>query len=330
MSTIARQTWFDGTMMPSEQATLPVMTSGLHYGVAVFEGIRCFGTDAGPAIFRLRDHMLRLLASARVLGFRDLPWDVDLLTSAAKQVVHANDLTECYVRPVIYLGDGGWNLTIDSGVPHVAIGAWEWSDFMSEEAAERGVRAHVSSFTRHHPNVAMTKAKIAGNYANSVLARTECVRLGFDEAIMLDPQGFVAECTGENLFLVEHGALITPPSASVLEGITRDSLISLASRMGLAVHERTISRDQLYLADELLLCGTAADVVAVREVDHRQIAAGAAGPVTRALQREYRSVIRGFHPLSAQWLDPIGSGVPVAAGAERHDLHAELGYGHGV
>lgn len=330
MSTIAPYTWFDGTMRPSEQATLPAMTSGLHYGVAVFEGIRCFGTDAGPAIFRLRDHMARLLGSAAVLGFRDLPWDIDTLMAAAKQLVHVNDLGDCYVRPVIYLGDGGWNLTIDSGVPHVAIGAWEWSDFMSEEAAERGIRANVSSFTRHHPNVAMTKAKIAGNYANSVLAKTESRRLGFDEAVMLDPQGFVAECTGENLFLVEHGALVTTPTATILEGITRQSLISLASRMGLAVHERAISRDQLYLADELFVCGTAADVVAIREVDHRQIATGKAGPVTRALQREYRSVIRGHHPLSAQWLDPVGSGLPASMGAERHDLQVELGYGHGV
>ncbi len=330
MSTIARFTWFDGTMQSTEQATLPVMTSGLHYGIAVFEGIRCFDTETGPAIFRLRDHMVRLLQSARILGFRDLAWDVDTLMSAARDVVRVNELADCYIRPVIYLGDGGWNLTVDSGIPHVAIGAWHWDDFMSDEVAERGIRANVSSFTRHHPNVSMTKAKIAGNYANSVLAKTESLRSGFDEAIMLDPQGFVAECTGENIFLVLQGAVVTPPTATILEGITRDSIISLANRAGLAVHERAVSRDQLYVADELFVCGTAADVVAIREVDHRQIGTGKAGPVTLTLQREYRSLIRGRHPLSARWLDPIDGGLPVAGVADRDDHHAELGYyGHG-
>lgn len=330
MSTATRFTWLDGTMMKSDEATLPVMNAGLHYGVAVFEGIRCYRTAAGPAVFRLREHMERLLGSAKVLGFRELPCDVDGLVHAAKAVVHANEFAECYIRPVIYLGDGGWNLTIDSGVPHVAIGAWPWTDFMSEEAVARGVRANVSSFTRHHPNIAMTKAKISGNYANSVLAKTESLRLGFDEAIMLDPQGFVAECTGENLFLVRHGALLTPPAATILEGITRDSLISLASRLGLAVHERPITRDQLYVADEVLMCGTAAEVVAVREIDHRTIGQGAAGPVTRELQREFRSVVQGHHAMSSGWLEPVDGGLPAVTGHDRSDHHAELGYGHGV
>ena len=327
MSTTARFTWLDGTVMTSEEATLPVMTAGLHYGVAVFEGIRCYSTASGPAIFRLRDHMERLIAWAHILDFRDLPYDVEALVAAAKAVVHANELSACYIRPLIYLGDGGWNLTVDSGVAHTAIGAWPWDDFMSEDAVARGVRANVSSFTRHHPNVTMTKAKIAGNYANSVLAKTESLRLGFDESIMLDSQGFVAECTGENLFLVRHGALLTPPAATSLEGITRDSLIALASRLGLAVHERPITRDQLYVADEVLMCGTAAEVVAVREIDHRTIANGVAGPVTNELRREFRSVVGGRHPLSAGWLEPVEGGRPALMA---HDHHAELGYGHGV
>ena len=301
----SRFVWMDGKLVAFENATVHLLTSGLHYGIAVFEGIRCYATPQGPAVFRLRDHMQRLLHSARVLGFLELPFTLEQLEDAARQVVAANGFEECYVRPIIYLADGGWDLTLDSGQPHAAVAVWKWNAFLGEEALERGVRANVSSFTRHHSNVMMTKAKISGNYANSVLAKTESRRLGFDEAIMLDPQGYVAECTGENIFLVRGGLLYTPPSATVLEGITRDSIIVLARKLGLTVIEQPISRDQLYIADEVFVCGTAAEVIALREIDGRRIGTGATGSTTRLLQQEFAKVVHGHHPLSAMWLDYV-------------------------
>jgi branched-chain amino acid aminotransferase len=305
MPPTSRYIWMNGKMVRYEDATIHFMTPALHYGIGVFEGIRCYSTPAGPAIFRLKEHMRRLCDSARVLGFRDPPFTVEQLTEATKEVVAANGFHECYIRPLIYLAEGGWNLTLDTGVPHAAIAVWKWEAYLGEDALERGVRANVSSFTRHHSNVMMTKAKISGNYANSVLARTESLRLGFEEAIMLDPQGYVAECTGENIFLVRRGALYTPPSAAILEGITRDSLMVLAGGLGLRVIEQPISRDQLYIADEVFVCGTAAEVIALREIDGRTIGSGKAGPVTRMLQHEYANAIHGRHQLSPAWLDPV-------------------------
>lgn len=305
MPASSRFVWMDGKIVPFEDATVHFLTSALHYGVAVFEGIRCYSTPAAPAVFRLHEHAQRLLQSARVLGFVDLPFTLEQIKDAIRQVVAANGFHECYIRPLIYLGDGGWDLSVDSGKPHAAIGVWKWDAYLGQEAREHGVRANVSSFTRHHSNVMMTKAKISGNYANSVLAKTESRRLGFDEAIMLDPQGYVAECTGENIFLVRAGALYTPPAATVLEGITRDSLMVLARQMGLNVVEQPISRDQLYIADEVLVCGTAAEVIGLREIDGRVIGAGTTGPVTRMLQQEFTKVIHGRHALSAMWLDPV-------------------------
>jgi len=307
MPATSRYVWMNGKLVRYEDATVHFMTPALHYGVGVFEGIRCYSTAAGPAIFRLTDHMRRLLDSARVLGFRDVPFSIEQLCTAAKELVAANDFSECYIRPLIYLAEGGWNLTLDGGVAHAAISVWKWEAYLGEDALERGVRANVSSFTRHHGNVMMTKAKVTGNYANSVLARTESLRLGFEEAIMLDPQGYVAECTGENIFLVRRGALHTPPAAAILEGITRDSIMILARAMGMKVVEEPISRDQLYIADEVFVCGTAAEVIALREIDGRTIGTGKAGPVTRLLQREYTNTVHGKHSLSKLWLEPVGS-----------------------
>ena len=297
--------WMNGKMLPYTDATLHFMTPGLHYGIAVFEGIRCYATPQGPAVFRLGDHMRRLIDSANVLGFQTLPFTAAELVEAARQLVAANGFDECYIRPLIYLAEGGWNLTLDGGKPHAAIAVWKWEAYLGEDALQRGVRANVSSFTRHHSNVMMTKAKVSGNYANSVLARTESLRLGFDEAIMLDPQGYVAECTGENIFLVRRGKVYTPPAAAILEGITRDTLFELAKGLGLAVTEQPIARDQLYVADEVFVCGTAAEVIALREIDFRKIGSGEAGPVTRLFQEEYANLVHGRHPLSAKWLEPV-------------------------
>ncbi len=298
--------WMNGELTPYEKATLHFLTPALHYGAAVFEGIRCYATGKGPAIFRAPEHAGRLLDSARVMGFRSLPWSVDELVTAFKDTVRANGFEECYIRPLLYMVDGGWNLNVDGGKPALGVAAWEWKNYLGKEAMEDGIRANIASFTRHHPNVMMTKAKISGNYANSLMAKTESVRLGFDEAIMLDPQGYVAECTGENIFVVRGGKIFTPPLASVLEGITRDTLLTIAADLGYSMVEQPISRDQLYIADEVFVCGSAAEVVALREIDQRVIGAGKMGPVTRALQTTYHAAIHGEHARSAGWLAYVG------------------------
>src|SRR5262249_18729830 len=268
-------------------------------------GIRCYKTARGPAIFRLREHIERLIGSCRVLGWRDLPFNAAQLIEGCRQTVQGNGFEGCYIRPLACQGGGGWNLCTDGGKPFFGIAVWEWSGYLGDEAAENGVRANVSSYTRHHPNVVMTKAKISGNYPNSVLAKTESVRLGFDEAIMLDPQGMVAECTGENIFVVKNGRVFTPPDVNILAGITRDSLIQLARDLGYSVSAEPISRDQLYVADEVFVCGTAAEVIGLREIDFRAIGSGRTGPVTRALQQAYQAAVRGNHPRSSAWLTRV-------------------------
>ena len=303
----------NGGLVDAAQANVPFLNAGLHYGISVFEGIRCYATDRGPAVFRLPEHAARLFDSAHILGFRQLGFGVDDLVAAIKQTVAANGFGDCYIRPLVYL-DGAMNMVVDAGTPRLAIAVWEWANFFSGEAKEKGVRANISSFTRHHPNIMMTKAKISGNYVNSVLAKTDSLRLGFDEAIMLDPEGYVAECTGENLFVVRRGRIYTPNTAVILEGITRDTVITLAGDLGYAVVEEPISRDQLYIADEVFVCGTAAEVVSLREIDGRQIAEGQAGPVTRSLQKEFESLTRGRHRRSAEWLTLAGA-VPAGQAA---------------
>ncbi|MGB9521866.1 MAG: branched-chain amino acid transaminase, partial [Anaerolineales bacterium] len=224
MNVMSKYIWMNGKLEEYEKATLHFLTPALHYGVGVFEGIRCYATADGPAVFRLKEHIHRLVQSAQILGFRELPYSEEELANAVRVTVAANGFDECYIRPLIYLDDGGWNLSVDNGKASVGIAVWEWSNYLGKEALEKGIRANIASFTRHHPNVMMTKAKITGNYANSVLAKTESMRLGFDEAIMLDPQGYVAECTGENIFLVRNNKVYTTPTAEILEGITRDTI----------------------------------------------------------------------------------------------------------
>lgn len=305
--------WLNGRLVPPAEGKLDFLTPALHYGVGAFEGIRCYRTARGPAIFRLEDHIARLLGSASVLGFRELPYTADELCQACVDTVRASGFAECYIRPLIWLAEGGWNLTVDGGKPYAGIAVWEWKQYLGAEAAALGVRANVSSFTRHQPNVTMTKAKITGNYANSVLAKTESLRLGFDEAIMLDAQGLVAECTGENIFLVKNRRLRTPPDGAILNGITRQTLMALASDLGFDVEEAPVSRDQLYMADEVFVCGTAAEVIGVREIDFRKVGAGRAGPVTLSFQRAYHSVVRGEAPLWSSWLTAVPSAPAAAA-----------------
>lgn len=305
MAMESKYIWMNGDLVPFEKATLHFLTPALHYGAAVFEGIRAYNTAKGPAVFRLREHVERLFDSARVFGFRELPWSVDQICEAIKQTVKVNEFKDCYIRPLLYLDGGGWNLNVDNGKPSLAIAVWEWANYLGEEALAKGIRANISSFTRHHPNVMMTKAKVSGNYANSFLAKTESERLGFNEAIMLDPQGYIAECTGENLFVVRDGKVITPSTAPVLEGITRHSIFTIATDLGYEVLEQPVSRDQLYIADEVFVCGTAAECIGLSEIDFRKVGDGKTGPVTRAIQKIYHDAIRGKVAKYERWCDYV-------------------------
>lgn len=296
--------WMDGELVPYDQATVHFLTPTLHYGTGIFEGIRCYDTPEGPAVFRLRKHLRRFLDSAHIVGIRDLNYTLEDLRQAVHRTIQSNGLSECYIRPLIYMV-GSLGLNLDAWQPAVGIAVWEWGPFLGKEAAEKGVRMMVSSFTRHHPNVMMTKAKISGNYVNSTLAKTLAVRAGFDEAIMLDPEGYVAECTGENLFLVRDGVIYTPPRTTVLEGITRDTVITLAGDMEIKVVEESISRDQLYIADEVFVCGTATEVVHVREIDFRIIGQDRKGQVTAAVQTAFHQAVRGQGERSSEWLDYV-------------------------
>ena len=304
MAGSAKYIWMDGGLKPAAEGVVPFISAGMQYGYSVFEGIRCYATDQGPAVFRLEEHVDRLLDSALVVGFRDLPYTKQQIIEAIQQTIAANDFPACYIRPLIFL-DGAMSMVVDAGKLRMVIAVWEWTTFFNTEAKERGIRANISSFTRLHPNIMMTKAKVSGNYVGSILAKTESQRLGFDEAIMLDPSGYVAECTGENIFVVRNGVIYTVPRGSILEGITRDSLIILARELGYTVVEEPISRDQLYIADEVFVCGTAAEVIGLREIDHRKIGDGKTGPAARALQKAFDELTSGRHPRSAKWLAPI-------------------------
>jgi branched-chain amino acid aminotransferase len=309
-----RYIWMEGELRPAAEGVVPFVNAGLHYGYSVFEGIRCYATERGLAVFRLEEHVERLLDSALVVGFRDLPYSRAQIIEGIHQVIAANGFSSCYIRPLIYL-DGAMSMVVDAGKPRLLIAVWEWTAFLGEQAKERGIRANISSFTRLHPNIMMTKAKVSGNYVGSILAKTESHRLGFDEAIMLDPGGYVAECTGENIFVVRNGVIYTVPRASILEGITRDSLITIAGDLGYTLVEEPISRDQLYIADEVFVCGTAAEVIGLREIDFRTIGNGKTGPVTRELQKAFDELTSGRHPRSAQWFSAVPAFDPAAVKA---------------
>lgn len=314
MGAKAEYIWMDGELVPHDEATVHFLAPALHYALGVFEGIRCYETPSGPAVFRLHDHLERFLDSIRIFGIRDFAYDLETLRQAVHETILANGLSACYIRPLMYMAEGALGLNLDEQRPAVGIAVWEWGAYLGEEALEQGVRMMVSSFTRHHPNISMTKAKISANYANSVLAKTLVKRSGFDEAVMLDPQGFVAECSGENLFLVRGGVIYTTPRATILEGVTRDSVITLARDAGYEVIEEPISRDQIYIADEVFVCGTAAEVTPVRELDFRTIGEGRRGPITQSLQRAFFAVVRGDGARSEEWLDPVVREEPVKAG----------------
>jgi len=293
--------WMDGKLVPFEDATVHFLSPTIHYGFGAFEGIRCYDTPKGPAVFRLGEHLKRFADSAHILGIQDLSYSIAELQDAVFETIQANELRGCYIRPAIYM-DGPLALNLDDYTSHVGIAVWEWGAYLGEEALEKGVQMAVSSFTRLHPNVHMTKSKASGNYVNSILASTLAHRFGFDDAIMLDPEGYVSEGSGMNIFVLRDNVIYTPPRATILEGITRDSVITLAKDSGYSVVEESIVRDQLYIADEVFVCGTAAEVTAVAEIDTRKIGSGQMGPVTRTLQKEFFKAARGEGKRSTEWL----------------------------
>ena len=307
MATEGKYIWMDGEMLEAEKATIPFLSSALHYGSAAFEGIRAYSTAKGPAVFRLKEHMDRFINSGLILGFREIPFTSEELCQAVVDTVAASKMEQCYIRPLIFSDGSAYGLNLDAYKARVGIAVWDMGIYLGEEALKAGIRANVSSFTRHHPNVMLTKAKSTGNYTNSILAKTESVRLGFEEAIMLDPQGYVSECTGENLFVVRNGQVITPFTASILEGITRDSILTLCNDMGIQTVEKPISRDQLYIADELFVCGTAAEVIAIRELDFRKIGIGKMGPVAAQIQKAFHEAATGKGARSDEWLTYVNA-----------------------
>jgi branched-chain amino acid aminotransferase len=296
-----KKIWMDGTLVDWENAQVHVLSHTLHYGLGAFEGIRCYDTANGPAIFRLHEHLDRLFQSVHIAGLK-MPYSQDDITRAVVDTIKVNEVRECYIRPLVYLGYGEMGINNSHNPVRVAIAVWPWGAYLGEGALAEGIRVCVSSFTRHHVNVMMTKAKIVGNYANSQLAKMEAVHAGFDEAILLDPQGNVAEGSGENIFIVRRGELKTPPLTAILEGITRNSIIDLARHLGLTVHESIFSRDELYIADEAFFTGTAAELTPIREVDHRTIGSGRPGPLTHKLQQAFFRVVQGKDDAFKTWL----------------------------
>ena len=296
--------WKDGKLVPWREATTHVLTHSLHYGLSVFEGLRVYDTAEGPAIFRLTEHTTRLFNSCRIYLI-DIPYSQHVLVEAQKEVVRANNLSECYIRPIVYYGPEKIGVSTVGGSVHVAIAAWPWGAYLGEEAIEHGIRVKTSSFARHHVNVTMPRAKVAGAYINSIVANLEATRDGYDEALLLDTQGFVAEGSGENLFIVKDSVLIEPEIASALIGITRDSVIQIANAMGLEVQCRRLTRDDIYLADEAFFTGTAAEITPIRELDNRPIGGGYRGPVTTKLQAKFFDAVNGRAPEYKHWLTRI-------------------------
>ena len=297
--------WLDGEMVPWRDARTHVLTHTLHYGLGVFEGVRAYQTAArGTCIFRLQAHTDRLFASAHILRM-SMPFDRETLNAAQRAVVRENGLEEAYLRPLCFLGSEGMGLRAEGLKTHVAIAAWEWPSYMDPEARERGIKVRTSSYTRHHVNITMCKAKAVGNYTNSMLALREAIESGCEEALLLDNEGYVAEGSGENFFMIRNGKVHTPELTSCLDGITRDTIMTLIRERGLELVERRITRDEVYIADEAFFTGTAAEVVPIRELDGRQIGNGRRGPVTEALQAGYFDLVRGKSADHADWLDPV-------------------------
>jgi branched-chain amino acid aminotransferase len=300
-----KKIWLDGKFVDWDAAQVHVLSHTLHYGVGVFEGIRCYKTKGGgSAIFRLKEHVDRLFASAHIV-LLTIPFSPEKICDAIRRTVTVNGLSEGYIRPVVLIGDGEMGLFAKSNPIRVAVAAWSWGAYLGDEGIRKGIRAKVSSFSRNHVNAAMTKGKINGSYVNSVLAKWEVKQAGYDEAVMLDTEGYVAEASGENIFIVRNWILQTSPLTSILPGITRDSVLTIARKLNLPVKETRFTRDEMYIADEMFFTGTAAEITPVREVDDRLVGTGKPGPVTKQIQDEFFDIVRGKNALFAHWLDVL-------------------------
>jgi branched-chain amino acid aminotransferase len=296
--------WHNGEMVPWRDAKTHVLTHTFHYGMGVFEGVRAYRTDKGPAIFRLRDHTDRLFDSAHILGMK-LPYDRETIDEAQRVAVRENNLDSAYIRPMFFYGPEGMGLRADNLEVHCIVAAWEWGSYLGEENMTKGIRIRVSSYTRHHVNITMCRAKANGNYMNSMMALQEALRDGYDEALMLDASGYVMEGSGENVFIVRKGVLYTPDLTSALDGITRRTIMTLARELGIDVVEKRITRDEVYIADEAFFTGTAAEVTPIREVDGRMIGNGGRGPITERLQALYFDLVHGRLEAYPEWLTTV-------------------------
>lgn len=298
--------WMDGKLVDWDAANVHVLTHTLHYGLGAFEGIRCYKLDdGGSGIFRLREHIERLFQSAHIVTL-PMPFTVDEVMKACVETVKVNKLDECYLRPIAFVGEGAMGVAAMNNPTRVSVVAWRWGAYLGDEGLTKGIRAKISSFNRAGVNMLMAKGKICGHYVNSTLAKREVMKAGYEEAILLDGQGYVSEASGENIFVVRNGKIATPPfGASILGGITRDTMLTILKDMGYEVEERLISRDELYIADEIFMVGTAAEVTPVRQVDDRDVGKGSRGPITEKVQTRYFQVVRGTNVPNAEWITRV-------------------------
>ena len=296
--------WKDGQMVDWRDATLHMLTHSLHYGMAVFEGVRAYNTANGTAIFRLKEHTQRLFNSTKIFQMK-VPFDMDTIMNAQLEVVRANKLESCYLRPLVWIGSEKMGVSARGNTIHVGIAAWPWGAYLGEEGLAKGIRVKTSSFTRHHVNISMVRAKASGYYINSILANQEVTADGYDEALLLDTEGYVSEGAGENIFIVKSGKIYTPDLASCLDGITRDSVVTIARDLGIEVIEKRITRDEVYCADEAFFTGTAAEVTPIRELDGREIGAGSRGPVTEKIQSMFFDIVGGKADKYKHWLTRV-------------------------
>ncbi|MFM7840967.1 MAG: branched-chain amino acid transaminase [Nitrospira sp.] len=296
--------WMDGKFVKWADANVHILTHSLHYGLAAFEGIRCYKGKSGSAIFRLPEHVDRLFESAHIC-LMTMPFDRKEISDAIVETVRVNKLDACYIRPLVYIGYGAMGLFPGDNPIKVAIAAWKWGSYLGDEGLEKGIRGKISSFTRHHVNVSLTRAKVSGYYVNSIMAKCEAKADGYEEALLLDPDGYVAEGTGENVFIVRGGRLITTPLTSILEGITRNAVMQLARERNIPVAEERFTRDAMYVADEVFVTGTAAELTLVRELDGRTIGNGKPGPITKSLQKTFFEIVRGEDKAHSAWLTRV-------------------------
>lgn len=293
--------WMDGSFVQWNDAKVHILTHSLHYGTAVFEGIRCYKTEGGPAVFRLQEHTSRLFDSAHICQF-EIPFSREAVSEAILETIRVNKIDACYIRPLAYLGYGAMGIFPKANPVKLSIAVWPWGSYLGEEGLKNGIRVKIASFTRPHVNATMVRSKTTANYANSLLAKREALKDGYDEAMLLDTDGYVAEGSGENVFIVRKGVIKTPPLTAILEGITRDAIMQLAAERGMRLVEERFTRDELYLADEAFFTGTAAEITPIREVDNRMIGKGKPGPVTKELQSAFFDIVHGRDDRHADWL----------------------------